>query len=40
VVVTLKVAEVAAAATVTDAGTASVALLLDRVTLAAPVGAG
>ena len=40
VVVALKVAEVAAAATVTDAGTVSVALLLDRVTLAAPVGAG
>ena len=39
VVVALKVAEVAAAATVTDAGTVSVALLLDRLTLAPPVGA-
>ena len=39
-VVALNVAVVALAATVTDAGTVSVALLLDRVTLAAPVGAG
>ena len=39
VVVALKVAEVAAAATVTDAGTVSVALLLDRLTLAPPVSA-
>jgi len=39
VVVTLKFADVAAAATVTDAGTASVELLFDRLTLAPPVGA-
>ena len=39
-VVALKVAEVAAAATVTDAGTVRVALVLVRVTLAPPVGAG
>ena len=38
-VVALKVAEVAAAATVTDAGAVSVALVLVRVTLAPPVGA-
>ena len=38
-VVALKLAEVAAAATVTDAGTVSVALGLARVTLAPPVGA-
>ena len=38
-VVPLKLAEVAAAATVTDAGTVSVALVLVRVTLAPPVGA-
>ena len=38
-VVALKVAEVAAAATVTDAGTVSVALVLVRVTAAPPVGA-
>ena len=35
----LKVAVVAAAATVTDAGTVRVALVLLRVTLAPPVGA-
>ena len=35
----LKVAEVAAAATVTDAGTVSVVLVLVRVTAAPPVGA-
>jgi hypothetical protein len=40
VVVTLNVAEVAAAATVADAGTVSVELLFDRLTLAPPVGAG
>jgi hypothetical protein len=40
-VVALKVAEVAAAATVTDAGTVRVALVLVRVTVAPPpVGAG
>jgi hypothetical protein len=39
VVLALKVAEVAAAATVTDAGTVRVALLLDRLMLAPPVGA-
>jgi len=39
-VVTLKVAEVAAAATVADAGTVRVELLFDRLTLAPPLGAG
>ena len=39
-VVALKVAQVAAAATVTDAGTVSVALVLVRVTVAPPAGAG
>ena len=38
-VVALKVAVVAPAATVTDAGTVRLELLLDRVTLAPPVGA-
>jgi len=38
-VVALKVLETAAAATVTDAGTVSVALVLVRVTVAPPVGA-
>ena len=38
-VVTVKVADVAAAATVTDAGTVNVALEFARVTLAPPVGA-
>ena len=38
-VVALKVADMAVAATVTDAGTVSVALLLVRVTAAPPVGA-
>jgi hypothetical protein len=38
-VVTAKVAEVAAAATVTDAGTVRVALVLVRVIAAPPVGA-
>ena len=38
-VVALKVAEVAAAATVTDAGAVRVALVLVRVTSAPPVGA-
>ena len=38
-VVALKVAEVAAAATVSDAGTVSVALVLVRLTVAPPVGA-
>jgi len=38
-VVTVKVPEVAAAATLTDAGTVNVALVFDRVTLAPPVGA-
>ena len=37
--VTLKVPEVAAAATVTAAGTVRVALVFDKVTLAPPVGA-
>jgi hypothetical protein len=36
----LKVAVTDAAATVTDAGTVSAVALLDRVTLAAPLGAG
>jgi hypothetical protein len=39
-VVALKVAEVAAAATVTDAGTLRVELLFVRATVAPPVGAG
>jgi len=39
VVVALKVAMVAAAATVTDAGTVRVVLVFVRVTLAPPVGA-
>ena len=39
VVVALKVVEVAAAATMTDAGTVRVELVLVRVTLAPPVGA-
>jgi hypothetical protein len=39
VVVAVKVAEVAAAATVTDGGTARVALVLVRVTAAPPAGA-
>ena len=39
VVVTLKVADVAAAATVTEAGTVNVALEFARVTLAPPLGA-
>jgi hypothetical protein len=39
-VVALKVAEVAAAATVTDAGTFKLKLLFARVTLAPPAGAG
>ena len=39
-VVALKVAVVAAAATVTEAGTVRTALLLVRVTRAPPVGAG
>ena len=38
-VVALKVADVAAAATVTDAGTVRLALELERPTLAPPVGA-
>ena len=38
-VVALKMAEVAAFATVTEAGTVSVGLVLERVTLAPPVGA-
>ena len=38
-VVTLKLAEVAAAATVTDAGTVRVGLVLVRVTLMPPLGA-
>jgi hypothetical protein len=39
-VVTVKVVDVAAAATVTEAGTVRVALEFVRVTLAPPVGAG
>jgi hypothetical protein len=39
-VVALKVADAAAAATVTDAGTARLALLFTSATLAPPVGAG
>ena len=39
-VVALKVADVAAAATVTEAGTVRVELVLVSVTLAPPVGAG
>jgi len=39
-VVALNVADFAAAATVTDAGTASVELVFDRVTPAPPGGAG
>jgi len=39
-VYTPKVAEVAAAATVTDGGTVRVELVLDRVMLAPPLGAG
>ena len=39
-VVALKVAVVAAAATVMDAGTVSVVLVLVRVTVAPPAGAG
>ena len=39
-VVALNVDVVALAATVTDAGTVSVGLVFDRVTLAPPVGAG
>jgi hypothetical protein len=35
----LKLAEVAAAVTVTEAGTVSIALVLDRVTIVPPVGA-
>ena len=38
-VVTVKFADVAAAATVTEAGTVSFALEFERVTLAPPVGA-
>jgi len=38
-VVTVKVPEVAAAATVTEAGTVKVALVFDKLTLAPPVGA-
>jgi len=38
-VMAVKVADMAAAATVTDAGTVSVGLVLDRVTMAPPVGA-
>ena len=38
-VVTVNVAEVAAAATVTDAGVVRTALLSERVTLAPPAGA-
>jgi len=40
VVAALKLADVAAAATATDAGTARVALVLVRVTVAPPAGAG
>ena len=36
----MKLAQVAAAATVTDAGTVSVELVLARMTVAPPVGAG
>ena len=39
-VVTVKFADLAVAATVTDAGTVRVELLLESVTLAPPVGAG
>jgi hypothetical protein len=39
-VVTLKLAKVLLAATMTDAGTVRVELLFERVTLAPPVGAG
>jgi len=39
-VVALKLTQVAAAATVTDAGTVSVEFVLVRVTIAPPVGAG
>jgi len=39
-VVTLKVAEMAPACTMTDAGTVSVELVFDRATVAPPVGAG
>ena len=39
-VVALNVAEVAAAATVTDAGTVRTELVFDSATLAPPVGAG
>jgi hypothetical protein len=39
-VMALKVAEVAAATTVTDAGTVKLELLFARVTFAPPVGAG
>ncbi len=39
-VVAVKFAVVAPAATITDAGTVSVALVLVRVTMAPPVGAG
>jgi hypothetical protein len=39
-VVTAKVAEVAAAATVTDVGTVRVELVFDKATLAPPLGAG
>ena len=38
-VVTVKVLEVAAVATVTEAGTVKVELVFDKVTLAPPVGA-
>jgi hypothetical protein len=40
VVVALKLADVAAGATATDAGTVRVALVLVRVTVAPPAGAG
>ena len=40
VVLALKLTDIAAAATVTDAGTVSVALVLVKVTAAPPVGAG
>jgi hypothetical protein len=39
-VVTAKVAEVAVAATVTDAGTVRVELVFDKATLTPPLGAG